>query len=156
MKIKTITHIALAIVMAAIVFSVAEVSATWIFADQPPVNREEGLSVELKGFVFTPEEGLPTTQPGQNYWDLYYSILENLKGGLNSSKDVLENAVLNDEDGLLHSGQNVQGGNLKHLFISEACKELDFLIDSVVEKTLKQVRFEDSIDGGRITEYSNK
>ena len=31
--------------------------------------------------------------------------------------------------------------------------ELDFFIDSTIEELLKQIRFEDSIDGGRITEY---
>ena len=33
-------------------------------------------------------------------------------------------------------------------------KELDFFIDSTIENTLKQIRFEDSVDGGRITEYT--
>ena len=33
-------------------------------------------------------------------------------------------------------------------------KELDFFIDSTIAEVLKQVRFEDSIDGGRITEYT--
>jgi hypothetical protein len=33
-------------------------------------------------------------------------------------------------------------------------KELDFFIDSAITDALKQVRFEDSIDGGRITEYT--
>lgn len=33
-------------------------------------------------------------------------------------------------------------------------KELDFFIDSAVAEILKQIRFEDSIDGGRITEYT--
>jgi hypothetical protein len=33
-------------------------------------------------------------------------------------------------------------------------KELDFFIDSAIIEILKQVRFEDSVDGGRITEYS--
>ena len=33
-------------------------------------------------------------------------------------------------------------------------KELDFFIDSVIVETLKQIRFEDSVDGGRITEYT--
>lgn len=32
--------------------------------------------------------------------------------------------------------------------------ELDFFIDSAIIELLKQVRFEDSIDGGRITEYT--
>jgi hypothetical protein len=33
-------------------------------------------------------------------------------------------------------------------------KELDFFIDSAIEEILKQVRFSDTVDGGRITEYS--
>lgn len=33
-------------------------------------------------------------------------------------------------------------------------KELDFFIDSAVAEILKQIRFEDSVDGGRITEYA--
>ena len=33
--------------------------------------------------------------------------------------------------------------------------ELDFFIDSAILEILKQVRFEDSVDGGRITEYNN-
>lgn len=38
---------------------------------------------------------------------------------------------------------------------SRTLKELDFFIDSAIEEILKQIRFEDSIDGGRITEYTN-
>jgi hypothetical protein len=33
-------------------------------------------------------------------------------------------------------------------------KDLDFFISSTIEEILKQVRFEDSVDGGRITEYT--
>lgn len=32
-------------------------------------------------------------------------------------------------------------------------KELDFFIDSAITEILKQIRFEDTVDGGRITEY---
>jgi hypothetical protein len=32
--------------------------------------------------------------------------------------------------------------------------ELDFFITSTIEDVLKQIRFEESVDGGRITEYS--
>ena len=31
--------------------------------------------------------------------------------------------------------------------------ELDFFIDSAILKMLSQIRFEDSVDGGRISEY---
>ena len=34
-------------------------------------------------------------------------------------------------------------------------KELDFFIDSAITEILRQIRFEDSVDGGRITEYKN-
>jgi hypothetical protein len=34
-------------------------------------------------------------------------------------------------------------------------KELDFFINSTITEILKQTRFEDTVDGGRITEYTN-
>lgn len=33
-------------------------------------------------------------------------------------------------------------------------RELDFFIDSAIGEILRQIRFEDVVDGGRITEYS--
>lgn len=33
-------------------------------------------------------------------------------------------------------------------------KELDFFVDSIIEETLRKIRFEDVVDGGRITEYT--
>ena len=33
--------------------------------------------------------------------------------------------------------------------------ELDFFVESAIAEILRQVRFEDSVDGGRITEYKN-
>lgn len=124
----------LVIIMAcSMLFSVGGVFATWQFAEEAPdtVNKSQGIY--LSEFVWAPEEILPDVTPGQNYLDLYQSILENVKGGLNSSKDTLENAVLRDNDGLLHSSQNVQGGNLSHLFITNATKELDFIVQYVTD-----------------------
>ena len=122
----------LVIIMAcSMLFSVCGVFATWQFAEDLPdaVNKAQGIY--LSEFVWAPEEILPDVTPGQTYIDLHQSILENVKGGLNSSKDTLENAILRDSDGLLHSSQNVQGGNLNHLFITQACRELDFIAQYV-------------------------
>lgn len=47
-----------------------------------------------------------------------------------------------------HPYARIKVGDEKHTL-----EELDFFIDSAIEEVLKQVRFEDSIDGGRITEY---
>jgi len=57
------------------------------------------------------------------------SILENPKGGLNSDKGTLEQAV--QSRSVVHSSQNVQGGNLKHLFVTEECELLDFIVEYV-------------------------
>jgi hypothetical protein len=36
---------------------------------------------------------------------------------------------------------------------TRAIKDLDFFIDSAIEELLKRVSFEDTIDGGRITDF---
>ena len=109
---------------------VGGVFAVWKFY-YVPEPKYENISFSVSGFEWTPEEILPTEKPGQNYMDLLDSVLNNSKAGLNTSKGVLKNAVLNDKDGLVHSTQNVQGGNLKHLFITEEARELDFVIKRV-------------------------
>lgn len=111
--------------------SVSGVFATWYMAEQPAVSVQQSQDIFISEFVWAPDEILPSVTPGQNYLDLHQSILENVKGGLNSSKDTLENAVLKDKDGLLHSSQNVQGGNLSHLFVTQESRELDFVVEYV-------------------------
>ena len=113
--------------------SISGVFATWLFAEDPATSARQSTSITLSEFVWQPEEILPSVTPGQNYLDLHESILDNIKGGLNSSKDTLENAVLRDRDGLLHSSQNVQGGNLSHLFITQETRELDFIVKYVTD-----------------------
>lgn len=121
------------IICLTMLLSVGGVYATWQFAEELPESVNNTQSINLSEFVWAPEEILPDVTPGQNYLDLHKSILENVKGGLNSSKDTLENAVLKDNDGLLHSSQNVQGGNLSHLFITNATRELDFIVEYVTD-----------------------
>lgn len=109
--------------------SIGGVYATWKYAEQSPADAKTEQNVTLSDFVWEPEEILPTVTPGQNFLDLHMSILNNVKNGLNSSKDALEKAVVKEE--VLHSSHNLQGGNIKHLFINEECRELDFLIQYV-------------------------
>ena len=111
--------------------SISGVFATWFFAEETPTPALKSEDIGISEFVWKPEEILPDVTPSQNYLDLHQSVLENVKGGLNSSKDTLEDAVLRDKDGLLHSSQNVQGGNLSHLFITSASRELDFIVEYV-------------------------
>ena len=58
--------------------------------------------------------------------------------------------IVYDPDGI-HSYARIKVGDGIHTL-----EELDFFIDSAVEEILRQIRFEDSVDGGRITEYFKK
>ena len=133
-----------------VLLSIGGIFAVWQYYTAPETKAEQ-LSFEVSGFVWTPEEVLPTETPGQNYMDLLESILNNSKAGLNSSKGTLKNAVLNDKDGLVHSSQNVQGGNLKHLFITEACRLLDFMMEYVADTEFRVYMCEaDPVDEGTV------
>ena len=121
MKIKYSIFLGILILCA----SIGGTFATWNYAEEPSNDVQTSQDIILSEFVWEPEEILPIT-PGQNYLDLHYSILYNEKNGLNASKDALEKAVIKNV--LLHSSDNIQGGNLKHLFINEACRELEFLL----------------------------
>ena len=105
------------LLLALLLLCVGGVWASWIYCEEYADPSTDNLGgIGLSEFVWAPEEILPTDKPGENYLDLLESILNNSKGGLNSSKGTLENAV--DKHQLVHSSQNVQGGNLKHLFIT--------------------------------------
>ena len=124
------------------ILSMGGVFAIWQYAKAPADAKSKGISVELHEFVWKPEQILPTEQPGENYMDLLGSVLENSKAGLNSSKGVLEKAVISDK--IVHSTQNVQGGNLKHLFITSESKKLDFIVQYVTATEFHLYMYEDA------------
>ncbi len=111
--------------------SASGVFATWFLAEESPKPVNDSQNITLSEFTWEPEQILPSVTPGQNFLDLYQSVLDNIKGGLNSSKDTLESALLRSSNGLVHCSENVQGGNLKHLFITEESRELDFILQYV-------------------------
>ena len=129
--------------------SVGGAFATWFLAEDPSPIVKQSQNITISEFVWLPDEILPSVTPGQNYLDLHQSILENVKGGLNSSKDTLEDAILRDSDGLLHSSQNVKGGNLSHLFITQACRELDFIAQYVTDSEflIYMYKSDDTLNG---------
>lgn len=130
--------------------SVNGVFATWFMAEESPTPINKSQSITLSEFVWKPEEILPSVTPGQNFLDLYESILENNKGGLNSSKDTLKNAVLKASNGLVYCNQNVQGGNLKHLFTTEASRELDFIVQYVSDTNFKLYTYKNADTNGAV------
>ena len=130
--------------------SVSGVFATWFMAEETPTSVNKSQNITLSEFIWKPEEILPSVTPGQNFLDLYESILENMKGGLNSSKDTLENAVLKASNGLVYCNQNVQGGNLKHLFTTEASRELDFIVQYVSDTNFKLYTYKQTDTNGAV------
>lgn len=127
--------------------SISGVFGIWIFSEEPPQPQEESFGPSLSEFTWQPEEILPSDKIGENYLVLFESILNNMKGGLNSSKGTLENAVLAHK--LVHSSDKVEGGNLKHLFTTEESKDLDFLVEYVSDNEFNAYMYEtyDTING---------
>lgn len=123
----------------AFVLTISGVYAAWIYPNSMIEQKNNTLGIILSEFVWEPEEILPVT-PGSNYMVLLDSILNNSKGGLNSSKGTVENAV--KQDGIIHSSQNVHGGNLKLLFITEECRELEFIIKYISDTEFHVYMFE--------------
>ena len=132
-----------------IMLSVSGVFAAWHYCGIPLSDEYDNANFSVSIFTWKPEEILPTEKPGSNYMVLLDSILNNNKGGLNSSKGTVENAVKMDR--LVHSSQNVQGGNLKHLFITEPCKDLDFIIHYVTNTEFHVYMYENAdIEAGTV------
>ena len=135
------------LILVVFIASVSGVYGVWIFSEEKVDNESDQVKLILSDFTWAPEEILPTVTPGQNYLDLFESILNNSKAGLNSDKAVLENAVLKYKE--VHSGQNVTGGNLKHLFITEKSRDLDFMVEYISDNEFHLYMYEhhDTIDG---------
>ena len=129
--------------------SIGGTYATWFFAEEPSDSVNNTASLTLSEFTWEPEEILPTVTPGQNYLTLHTSILDNGKNGLNSSKDALEKTIIKER--LLHNTHNIQGGNLKHLFIDAECRELNFIIQYVSDTEFHLYMYkEDDVKTGAV------
>ena len=76
------------------------VYAIWRYADAgaAPNPVQVDTYPELGLFLYKSEEVLPNVVPLEHHNDLIISILGDEKGGLNSSKDTLENTLKNDPD----------------------------------------------------------
>ncbi len=125
-----------------ITLSLSGAFAAWYYCETPLASESDDTNFSLSIFTWKPEEILPTEKPGENYMVLLDSILNNSKGGLNSGKGTLENATKKDR--IVHSSQNVQGGNLKHLFVTEPCKELDFIVQYITATEFHVYMYEEN------------
>lgn len=141
---STTKYIALLLALL-LIASAGGVFAVWRYAEDPAesVHDSVGITIREDNFVWTPEQILPTDKPGENYMSLLGSILDNIKVGLNSSKDVIFDTA--KRYGIVHCDQNVQGGNLKHLedVFTSSDRDLDFVIAYVSDTELHCFMYED-------------
>ena len=138
---RTVKYLALLCALLSLV-SVGGVFAVWTYATNAAEPQSGGVSMTISEFTWTPEEILPTDTPGSDYMNLLDQVLNAIKGGLNSSKDTLENAVR--RHGIVHSSQNVTGGNLKHIFENVDNKDLEFVVEYVSDTRFNLYMFTDS------------
>jgi len=111
--------------------TVGGVYAMWFYylpADPVLSNPLLGLT----GFYYKSEEVLPDDEQNQmNAMGLIDYIINNVKIGLNSSKgDRLLGEII-DSDDVLHSKENIQGSNLKHIFEDTASTALEFTLEYI-------------------------
>lgn len=108
-----------------LVFVVPGVYAVWRYACASPNPAHDESYPEIGLFLYKSEEILPNDVPLEHHNDLILSIRDNAKGGLNSSKDTLENTLKNDRDGIVYGQQKVTGGNLE--LVTKESSNLNFV-----------------------------
>ncbi len=133
-----------------VLLSGAGVLATWTYMDCDPLSDHSAqASLGINEFAWQPEEILPDNQEaGKSHIVLIESILNNIKNGLNSNKGdrVCEQIK---SYGIMYSQQNIQGGNLKHLFVTNdnqtQINQLEFAIEYVTDTFYYVYTFEDGV-----------
>lgn len=118
--------------------TIGSVCATFSYPAQLGVsNNQQLVFVNFSEFEYTPEQVIPndgTITPGENHVALLNNVTDHIKYGLNSDKKPIVNDLLQKTHGIVYSQQNVQGGNLKHMMITDSSMErLEFAIQYITD-----------------------
>ena len=109
-----------------LVLSVSGVQALWYYYLNP-VESDTNISAGINVFGYKPEEVLPDSPEDNinktNHMWLIERILNYDSYGLNETKKPILHELLNQEGDVVHCKQNVQGGNLKHIFTNKTVAE---------------------------------
>ena len=122
MSIRTYKFIAL-IVCTICICCISGVYAVWTYLG-PAVAVEIEKGVTISEFGYKVEEVVPgggAVEVGQNHYNMINSIVNHLKYGLNTTgnQPIIHNKLTYD-GAVLYCEDNVQGGNLKALFVDTA------------------------------------
>ena len=136
MKVKAILVCA---ILGVFVFSTTGVFATWKYAEVSPEDKDLGVNLAVNEFVYKPEEILPDDEQadklGQNHLQLIENLLWVDSYGLNETKKPIIHNLLENVGDVVYGQQNVQGGNLKHIFVdlSAESAKLMFVVEKVTD-----------------------
>lgn len=116
-----------------LVTGVGGVYATWLYADGTVTGKQQELQSTLNEFHWTPEEVLPDLESvGKSHLDLLDAIINHTQQGLNKAgsplNDAIDDRIDNGKDTIGSMGV-IQGGNLKHLFLTSETALLEFVIE---------------------------
>ncbi len=119
--------------LGALVMGVGSVCATWLYAEGRIDEKQQDLQSALNEFHWAPEEVLPDLESvGKSHLDLLDAIINHRQQGLNKAGSPLNNAIDNRIDlgkDTIGSMGVIQGGNLKHLFLTSETALLEFVIE---------------------------
>ncbi len=139
-----------------LVLSCTGVYASWRYATFYTVTDAPDTHLDLQEFTWQSDDILPDTpedsEMGNNYMLLLEQVKNNVKMGLNGSKDALFDNI--KKNLVLHSDHNVQGGNLKHLFITSECRMLDFVLHYISDTELHLFLYENATLSGATADKS--
>lgn len=105
------------------IITTSGVFAIWRYAREDIDDLTDQIQLSVDNFHYTPEDVLPDDNQNElkeNHYELVMNILNESKNGygLNVTKKTVIHDVL-DDDGIIFGNQNVEGGNLKHIFIDK-------------------------------------
>ena len=100
----------------------ASAYAVWTYASEPTNSTQNALSLGGIPFKYAPSQILPGDQDStdlhSNHLNLIGNIVNHIDYGLNATKKPIIREMLEEGAGVVYSGQNVQGGNLKHMLVN--------------------------------------
>ena len=145
------------------------VFATWRYAIDPIQEQQTTFSPTIAEFYYKPESVLPggtgntdSVELVGNHLNLVNIIVAHVTYGLNAtSKPIIKNLLLKDKD-MVYSEQNVQGGNLKHMLLSQnESEKLMFVVVYVSDThfdayTFSTYEVSNTTIGNYVTVYKTK
>ena len=153
MRLKSLFKWMLVGVLGLVAF-IPSVFATWSYSYLPAGNKGVEVSNSLIEFFYKPEELLPSDDEAVNMHENHLALIENIVNhidyGLNATKKPIVKRLLLERKTVVYSDENVQGGNLKHMMLTNDSENLMFVVQYVSDTEFSAYTF-----SGREADYAH-